>query len=276
MSETTDLESLVRAVTDLVVARLGGGAARHGLQASGYRLQAPGRPDEATPVRAGNARGDVFVLLPVAPARPEDLARRLEELGRLGWRVRGSAAPEARAAMEHAGLSSHVALAPLDPGHRDPADPPGRPARHEVVVLGSLGFAFARRLAALDDDDPFVRRIARALLDGRKVLALGDDLAPAPAAAGGTAAHEAADVLQRLERLGLEVHRTAELEGVLARLTDAGATVARAAGGLLTEAEVVRLREAGETRLVLAPHTIVTPLARSKAAELGLTLEEGG
>ncbi|MBI5501103.1 MAG: hypothetical protein HY907_12730 [Deltaproteobacteria bacterium] len=267
MSEAKDLESLVRAVTDLVLARLDD----HPDPTDRSRPA-----DRRLPPAGEAARGDVSFLLPVAPTRPADLARRLAELERLGWRVRGAAAPDALAAMELAGISRTLTLAPLDPNRRDSGGPLGPPGRREVVVVGSLGLAFAHRLAALDDDDPFVRVVARALLDGRKVLALADDLTPSPAAAPAAAAAQAAAALQALERLGLEVRRGAELEDALSRLADARATVSRAAGGLLTEADVVRLRDAGETRLALPPRTIVTPLARSKAAELGLALEEGG
>jgi len=39
---------------------------------------------------------------------------------------------------------------------------------------------------------------------------------------------------------------------------------------------VERIRASGETRLALAARTIVTPLARSRAVELGLELVEKG
>jgi hypothetical protein len=265
VGEARDIERLVCAVTDLVVARLDGGGP----------AQVSHRTDEVPGHASRGARGNVLAVLPVPPGRPADLARDLEELVRLGWRIRGTGSPEALAAMQQAGLPDGVAWKPLETAHgAGGAD--ARPGSHDVVVLGSLGFAFARRLADLDDDDPVVRLIARALLGGRKVLALADDLAPTGTTASGAVAREAAERLQGLARLGVDVRRAAELEGVLSRLADAGATVARTAGGLLTEADVVRLREAGETRLVLPPRTIVTPLARSKAVELGLSLEEGG
>ena len=89
MGEARDLESLVRVVTDLVVARVDGGG----------RAQAAGRTDEASRRATGEARGSVLVLLPVPPTGPADLARGLEELARLGWRVRGTGSAEALAAM---------------------------------------------------------------------------------------------------------------------------------------------------------------------------------
>jgi hypothetical protein len=254
VAQELDIERLVRSVTDVVVERLSGGKAAESF--------AP--------------RGELLLLLPVPPVRPTELAGRIDLLRRTGWSVSVLASPPALAELDRVGLRAALAAEPLEPGRGGVAAAPARLSPQTVLVVGALGFAFAQRLAELDDDDPFVRVVSRALLDGRKVYAVADDLAPRGAGAGSEAARLGAERLRGLERLGLGTIAAAELESVAGRLSDLRATVSRAAGGLLTEADVVRLREAGETRLVLAPRTIVTPLARTKAAELGLALVEGG
>jgi hypothetical protein len=254
VAQELDIERLVRSVTDVVVERLSG----------------RGEPVSSAP------RGELLLLLPVPPARPEELAGRIDLLRRTGWDVRALASPPALAELDRVGLRAGLAAEPLDPGRGGVAAALARLSPRAVLVVGALGFAFAQRLAELADDDPFVRLVARALLDGRKVFAVADDLAARGAGAGSEAARLGAERLRGLERLGLGTLAAGDLESVAGRLTDLRSTASRAAGGLLTEADVVRLREAGETRLVLAPRTIVTPLARTKAAELGLVLVEGG
>ena len=254
MADDRDIEQLIRSVTGLVVERLEGHAS----------------------AKPTGLRGDVLVLLPVPPAQPDAIVRQVEVLRRTGWNVRALASPAALVELDRVGLRASLAAEPLDPGHGGVATALATLQPRTALVVGSLGFAFARRLAELGDDDPFVRLLARALLDGRKVLAVADDLAPHGAGVGSEAAKRGEERLRDLERLGIEPLAAGDLESVLARTSDARATVSRAVGGLLTEADVVRLRDAGETRLVLPPRTIVTPLARSRAAELGLVLVEGG
>ncbi|NMC72354.1 MAG: hypothetical protein GYA57_20155, partial [Myxococcales bacterium] len=79
-----------------------------------------------------------------------------------------------------------------------------------------------------------------------------------------------------LERLGVALVTGAAWEERLGRAAAAATTAVRSVGGLLAEEDVRRLWEAGERRLVLPPRTIVTPLARSRAAALGLELVEKG
>jgi hypothetical protein len=261
VAEERDIERLVRAVTDLVLERLEGRAKR-----------------------SPAARGVVLLLFPMPPARRSEIPRRVDIVRRAGW--------EAHVVADSPDFARAPTGAPCGEPNRAlqgaelPATPPRAEARgsepgvrrHDgsAIVVGSLGFAFARRLAGLDDDDPFVRLVARALLDGRPVIAVADDLAPRGAGAGGEAARRGDALLRDLERLGIAPVAAADLETVLGRIAETRTTASRSAGGLLTEADVVRLREAGETRLVLPPRTIVTPLARSRAAELGLELVEAG
>jgi hypothetical protein len=248
----TDIERLVRAVTEQVMRRLGGAA--------------PGGAD--TTGRPRNA----LLLLPSPSPRLRALIALAGTLGRDGWTVRIVAGDAAAADAERLGplatpverIASAGASGPL--ADAEPGD---------VVVLGAVGFGVAGRLARLEDDDPFVRIVVAARLAGRPVLVLDDDLRAAPGTDGEIPRR--AEALRRdLERLGLEVVPAADLPARLSRGAAARGTAARSAGGLVTEADVERLHAAGERRLVLQRHTVVTPLARSRAAALGLDLVEKG
>ncbi|HOX44009.1 MAG TPA: hypothetical protein PK668_10455 [Myxococcota bacterium] len=196
-------------------------------------------------------RGKALILLPVPPARPDALAGLAEEARRLGFGVETLPGLDAGAAA--------AALGALQPG--------------DVVVVGSLGFAWARRLVELDDGEPGVRLVLGALLAGRPVLAASDGLSAGPAVRG-RVAERAHELLRELIALGLGLRPLAELGASLAGLRAGRDTGGRALGGLLGEADVEALHRAGERRVRLARGCLVTPLARTRAAELGLELIE--
>lgn len=247
-------EQLVRRVVDAVLARLGSSAA------------APSPP----------ARRAVLLLLPIAPLRLPELAAEVSRVRAAGHAVRTLAWPAVLREIDRAGLRDR-----FEPGLLDASQPglvealrengPG-----ELVVVGALGFATARRLVDLQDDDPLVRVVVRALLGGGTVLAAADELAPRAPAVPGDLVRRADELRRGLERLGVALVTGAAWEERLGRAAAAATTAVRSVGGLLAEEDVRRLWEAGERRLVLPPRTIVTPLARSRAAALGLELVEKG
>ena len=247
-------EQLVRRINDRV------------LQLLGLPAPAPGPP----------ARRGVLLLLPVAPLRLAELAAEVARVRAAGHVVRTLAWSAVLRELDRTGLRERFGNDLLDAAQTDPADLLGARRPGDLVVLGALGFATARRLVELQDDDPLVRVVAQTLLGGGTVLAAVDELAPhAPGVAGELARR--ADTLRRgLEQLGLTLVTAGEWEERLGRAAAAATTVARAVGGLLSEDEVRQLWAAGERRLVLPPRTIVTPLARSRAAALGLELVEKG
>jgi hypothetical protein len=248
--EESEIERLVQRVTELVLARLAG----------------PQRPEQ--PAR----RRPIELLLPVQPAGDAAVLRALAQLARAGNPVACRTTAAVADWLQRSGLRSQLdgpvtvlddsldaALAMLD----------GR----ALWVLGSLGFGLAGRLARLEDDDPFVRLLSQALLRGRRVLLVAEELQPAAAVAGPVAAR-AAGLLAELERLGCERLAAAGLADRVAALEAGDTTASQALGGLVTEADVEQLAADGPRRLSLAAGTIVTPLARSRASELGLELIE--
>jgi hypothetical protein len=242
MNPSIDIEALVAAVTAEVMARLDPARQAPAARRYAFLLPLPGR------------------ALPAAVAAASALSRRGHDVSLL-------ASPQAEAALRQLGLEkAPVAVAPLEAtaGEWLSRGLQGR----EALVLGSLGFSLLARLVRREDDDPCVRLLLGALLRGCPVLALSDDLD-----GEGALAREAADRLRSLAPLGLTAISSTELDAALQRLERVPDTAARALGGLLTESDVERLGAAGERRLRLARRTAVTPLARSRAAELGLLLE---
>ena len=261
-----DVERLIREVTDLVV--------------SGMNAQSPSVNEPHPGSMPSHSSSDVsrlrprqlLFLLPAHTPRLAELARTCASLSLEGWQLRSFAnnslleGPEGivstwRGIRALSDVSVSNLLASLEPG--------------DVVVIGSIGFGLASRLTRLDDDDPFVRLAVAARLRGLPVLLLRDDLEPS-SAMGGEIASRAKELLRDLERLGLDVLPTGGLERRLAKAAAAGSVAERDVNGLLTEVDVERLFESGERRLVLSARTLVTPLARSRAATLGLELVEKG
>ncbi len=255
-SDEREIDRLVQAVVERVLARVAG----------------PGASTTSITAR----RRQVLVLLAAPSAHLAALAERVEAIRRAGWPVRVLGSTAALRELEGVGLRERFgkdvenveqagiarALAELRPG--------------DVTLLATAGFALVRRLRDLDDDDPFVRLVAQGLLRGQHVLLATDDLAAAVPASRNEAARRAETLLRDVAGMGVEPIRVAEIPALLDRLVASDVTVSQAVGQLLTEADVEKLRAAGETRLVLAARTIVTPLARSRAAELGLELVEKG
>ncbi len=256
MPSDRDIERLIRTVTDLVVARLGDGSPSRAIARYGGR-----RPEARRP--------KVHLLLPVPTAHADRLAAQIERLTRQGFEVRTAAAPGVLDWLQRTGLESRLGseVAALD--EAGPCD--YRP--RDLAVLGSLGFAVLSRLCDLDDGDPFVRLVSQALLAGVRVLAVADDLTPRGTARGPVPGR-AVELLREVKRLGVEPIAGADLAGYVERLVAADTTLARSMAELLCEADVERLAASGQDRLVLSGSTIVTPLARSRAAELGLELYE--
>lgn len=242
MNSSTDIEALVAAVTAEVMGRLSAAPAAPARRAIAFLLPLPGR------------------------ALPRLLAAALA-CQRRGNDVELLAAPETEAALRQTGLAAA-------PGSLQPlaAAAAARLTRgidsRDVFVLGSVSFSLLRRLIHREDDDPCARLLLSARLRGCPVLVLGDDLE-----GEGALGREAAGRLRELAGLGMTAIPSLELEAALRRLEASPGTAARELGGLLTEADVERLVAAGERRLKLSRRTAVTPLARSRANELGLVLE---
>ena len=251
-----EVDRLVQAVTERVLARLAGGG--------------------GSTTSIGGRRRRVAVLLAAPSGHLVALAERVGAIRRAGWPVRTIASSAALRELDRTGLRDRFGKDVDDVEQAGIAERLAELCPGDVVVLATAGFASGRRLRDLDDDDPFVRLVTQGLLRGQQVLVVTDDLTPTVPASRNGVARRAEALLRDIGGLGVELVRISELPALLDRLVAADVTISQTVGQLLTEADVERIRASGETRLALAARTIVTPLARSRAVELGLELVEKG
>jgi hypothetical protein len=250
MAEDREIERLIREITGRVLARL---------------EPAPSLP------RAGHAPR-ILVLLPVASANLAVLADELARLITSDTRVRILCERELLGDIESGGLrgklgsdigvfsETDLSSALVEAGHCD------------LVLVGSIGFEHARALTEMRDGQPFVRLVSQALLAGRRVALVKDDLRSSGQGSRGRAGEEAARLLRELDRLGLQLVDLAGISGLVEVIGTSGTTLARSFGGLVTEQDVERLAREGENLITLSEGTIVTPLAASRAHDLGIEL----
>ena len=256
MADARDIEILVRAVTERVLARTQAAAVQPAVQ--------PG---------ATEARRRRLVMLLAAPSgHLKELAARVEQLIRAGWPVQTLTCEAAQAEIEQTGLRTRFGTEMQSLAEAGVSQVLGKLGHGDLLVLGTLGFAFVRRLQALDDDDPFVRLCSQALLGGVRVAAIKDDLSPPGIGPQGPLGQRAEDLLGDLASLGIDLLPGAELSGWLEGLAAADVTLSKTVGSLLTESDVEQVAASGERRLVLPARCIVTPLAWTRAADLGLAL----
>ncbi len=252
MSSESDIERLVRQVTDLVLARMGTDSS-----------------DSAS------ARRQVRVLLPAPTENLTALVGLVANLEKSSYPTTTVVTAQVRTWLESMGSMASF------PGHVQYAHEPWGELQYplgagsHVLVLGSLGFSFCRRLQELNDEDPMVWTVTRALLDKVPVLAIRDDLEPADGA-NGAVAQKAQSLLNDLGRMGLDVVAMDEAGPRIKAICAADVTLSRAYGQLLGEADVRELAASGHRKIVLAKGAIVTPLAKNTAAELGVELVESG
>ncbi len=252
MPSERDIERLIRQVTDLVLARMG----------------------TETKDGASNRR-QIRVLLPSPTDNLKTLARVLSSLEKSGYPTSTMVTAQVRSWMESVGMMAGF------PGHVQYAHEPwtdieiSLQANSHVLLLGSLGFAFCKRLLEFNDEDPMVWMTTRALLQSVPVLAVRDDLEPAPLAeATASVATKGLAILNDLQSMGIQVLGLDQMDEQIKNICISDGTLSRALGRLLTEADVERLASLGHKKIVLEKRTVITPLAKAKASELGLELKE--
>jgi len=245
MDDGKETERIVREVTGRVLDRLGA-AGRQAGEAILLLPVATGSTARALAFAAQLEEKGIALATLGAPAVVEELAR-LGLAGRLGGRVESFAAADVGRA-----------IAGMGPG--------------SSVVIGSIGFASAAALARLEDGDPFVRLVTQARLKGCTVAMAPDDLAGNAGADAGPLGERARALLRELALLGIETAPWAELAALVERRRALGGSAAKVAGRLVTEEDVEALARAGETTLHLPRGTVVTPLAQTRAYELGVQL----
>ncbi len=236
-----DLERLIQTITDLVLARLQSAASEH--------------------------RARVLTVLWPVPASHRELLlagvnafRQPHTL--VQWLVHDPLVEGLTPLLPAGERCYPMSMAPLESllGSATPRD---------VVLLAATHLSSTAQLLDMNDDLPWVQVLLQALLKGQQVLACDDLLR----STGRTpVAQRATSLLQELEAFGVTTTGASGLAKVLRETATQSGFAPFAQGGLLTEEEVVALVRAGQRELRLGPTTLVTPLATTKAAELGLAL----
>ena len=153
MADDTDISGLIQRVTAQVKAHI----------------------EQAGPT-AGKKPGRLIVVLPVWTAGLEAVAAEVTPLKQRGFDCVVLAPHTVLAEISASGLEGVFGqeMLPLEKAGL------GRLlaglGRNDAVLLGTLGFAGARRLTQLDDDDPVVRLVTQALLAGVSTALLANAL----------------------------------------------------------------------------------------------------
>ncbi len=294
--QTIDFAALVKLITESVLTTLQA-SSRPGAPPpkDGPSSERPsGLPSERPSGLPGVEARRIAWVLAAPCGHLEPLCREMAVLARLGHQQRVVACPDVVDALrttplwpgEGGGLSLRVVGA----GGQGVSALLAELSELELVYVGSLGWHQATALAALDDRDGFVQLLLGALAAGTPVslvAAHGLDalqgLAPGSqggASSGGQAgvssilARQAGLLWRSLEGLGVKPLALAELRRPLAALEAAASAQGRALGGLLTERDVEEAAAAGLRELRLSHGTMITPLARDRARELELRIEQ--
>jgi hypothetical protein len=250
-----DLDLLVQAITDLVLARL--------RESEPARLKAAPPPATRPPV--------LTVLWPAPTSAIEAILAGVSAFRadgrRVRWLVREDLLSELRPLLPAEEQPRCHALGQA-PVQAILADLKGT----DVVLLAAAHFDAARRLLALDDGLDWVHVLLQAHLSGQPVLVCDDLLSSRGLAARSAAAQEAQGLARQLRQAGYRLLSARDLPRRFKEMTRAGDPGSQDAPGLLTEQDVENLVRAGHRELALHARTLVTPLAQSRAAELGLEL----
>ncbi len=138
-----------------------------------------------------------------------------------------------------------------------------------AFLLPSPQFSFMQKLIALDDSDPFVDIILTALIHNIRVITLTDGFRPSK---DNSVAEELLksinELLAGIKALKVHVSTAEELGSILFKEQ----TSLVQEKDLITESDVLELNRNGIKELYLATGSIVTPLARDRARELGIDI----
>ena len=250
MPEERDIERLIKIVTDQVLAKLGS--------------------DDSQGKDRGPAK--VILLLPLVSAGLKSLSLRVAEILSQGVEVSVLVEPQVATELDRLGLRGSFGSRLASLADTNMSQLLADLGPRDLVVVGSIGFDIAQALYELNDGLPLVRLVSQALLKGANAAVIIDDLNAVALGADGPVQRRAADTSRKLQDLGLRMISSADLPVLFEKLRAAAGTLSQSIGTLLTEQDVEKLAAMGERRLRLAPKTIVTPLAASRAVELGVEL----
>lgn len=136
-----------------------------------------------------------------------------------------------------------------------------------LVLFPVMGFSLAERIADLDDDDIFANIAIRALQSGKNVTVVDETIsAPRTGIAAPEMAKRAARLHKRISGTGI---RVIPLSGIGKDMTTRRDTFE---GKVVTEDTVKEYHGANIWDINVPPMTVVTPLAKDKAKELGIRI----
>jgi len=254
----------------------------------------------------------VVWFLGTAARRLDSVVRAMALVARFGAQQTILSCPEVAGTVEGLlrGANVEASVQIVDPGSQpDSVQSAMESVGHaDLLYVGTLGWEQAKKAAGADDSDPFAAMLLEGLAAARPVLVLGHEDLPGlqrialgsvgpdgrlgdgrtdggrtadgrPARAktvGASGLERRAQSLWRdLALLGLEAVAVDDVVRPLATLAATTDSASRARGGLVTEKDIDEVFAAGVLRVTLAPQTVVTPLARDRARELGVELRPG-
>ncbi len=142
----------------------------------------------------------------------------------------------------------------------------------DVTLLAGVHFDAARKVLAMADDHVWVHVLLQAHLAGQPVWICRDLLTGQGQAARNPVMEEARAIVRQLTQAGYQLVAARDLARKLNDMTLSCNLGLLETRELLTEQDVENLFRAGHRELHLQAKTLVTPLAESKASELGLEL----
>ena len=254
---------LVGLITELVLAELGKSA-----PADAPAPSAPAPVSEPKPV-ARPKRLAMICPAPGSTVSQEPLWLALREISDLGWllvRTPGVCLDQARQA--------------LGGGKIQEIDPPSSwddpVSRVEAGILPVLTIDLMARLGLLLSDQPAAGAAITAIVQGKPVLACASELNQVRRSSGrlpGGFLSVFHQHVRSLEGLGVQVLEPPALANQLGRTKAASAPTASARGrDVVTVEDLEAVARAGQKKMMLSPGTIVTPLARDKAAQMGIEM----
>jgi len=138
---------------------------------------------------------------------------------------------------------------------------------YSLVIYPAPGFSLAKRIAELDDENPYVQLAVRAVQSGVSVALAEESIGPPRK---GIAAPEmkitAESLRKRISGLGIRIIPLSAL------YTDVTTRIDRFQGKVVTEETVKDFQKANMWDINVGPRTVITPLARDKAKEIGIRI----
>jgi len=148
----------------------------------------------------------------------------------------------------------------------------GKMQTSDVMLVAAANFQAAKQIISMNDEIPWVHVLLQAHLSGQHIIICEDLLSPAGLKDQNPVALEAASLKRDLKTMGFTLVRAKELTDYFKDLTSTVNFGTSEKATLVTERDVEDMYRAGHKELRLHAKTLVTPLAQSKATELGLNL----